>query len=402
MPSIDSKLQQRIDQILMDNGEYSPIELLLAESRLLYNDYESWMNGEIDYLEDVLFGDPDHIKTMLQQAQSYVAQLPMLKARPLLPVPQYNVRQAKQFSRNPSLEKIFNTRYEKADDQPQMDLFVDGGAGNLINGIVLELSNNDFIAARRLLEQLYDIQPDNSKLNDLEVLVRYAEQSENSPMPVVEDLYYLQNQLTAMAQTHMAARSRGYLVTQWRRLTKALSSHSFDPAQPELHTSFSAIQSLDWNTAKQAIENEPQWRNHPVLLLRHVHCCTRLWQLNDALLSWFYLCWLFPQDTDINAAQADSALKSDWLEFLDLEPELDPKVFPAWYILNKPGLIKTLPDLGSQKNTPCDETYKIMQRMLAAQQSDKSILPGMDISLRQELLAVDPVFFQHFIKRIGG
>ena len=395
----DPKLQQTMDQLLMDHGEYAPVELLLAEGRLLYSDYESWLNGDIEYLEDMLFGDPGHIKSLLQQADSYAAQLPMLSPQPM-ELARQNSRQAKAFSRNPTLEKIFATRYQKADNQPQMDLFFDGGAGNLVNGIILELASNDFVEARRLLEQLYDTQPDNTKLNDLETLVQYGERSHDSTDSAA-DLDYLQKHVTPVAQTHMAQRAREYLVPQWRRLTNSLTNKKFDNSSPELHASYTAMHAMDWHTARQAIEQEARWRDNPILLLRHVQACTRLWQLNEAILSWFYLCWTFPQDTDVVTAQVDHGLRHQWLEFLDLEPELEPRVFPAWQLLNKPGLVKTLPDLTHDENAPCDETYRIVHRMLASQQSGDSVLPQLDITLRQELRAADPVFFQHFIKRAG-
>ena len=382
---IDHQLQQRVDQLLMETGEYSPLELLLAEGRMMYSDYEAWMNGDIEYLEDVLFGDPELIRTMLRQAQDYMSKMPMLSA-------QQTPSAAKSFSRNSQLDALFNTVYRKAQDQPQMDLFVDGGAGNLVNGITQALSQNDSGEARRLLEQLYDVQPDNTKLTDLETLVKYAEQPFDASGDVTGKLDYLQNQLSPLAQAHLAQNARGYLVPQWRRLTDLLTSHSFDPGHPDIHSSFTAIHAMDWHTVKQSIEKEPNWRNHPVLLVRHVQACTRLWQTADAILSWFYLCWRFPQDADIDEVQADSDLKNAWLDFLELEPELPISAFPAWHLLNKPGLANTLT---IQDVAPDNELYHIVQRLLQAKQEPDT---EHEIKIRQQLQKLDPVFFEHFIK----
>jgi hypothetical protein len=176
-----------------------------------------------------------------------------------------------------------------------------------------------------------------------------------------------------------------------------LISHSFDPAHPDMHPSFTGIHAMDWHTVIQSIEKEPKWRNYPVLLLRHVQACSRLWQTADAILSWFYLCWRFPQDTDIDEAQADSDLKNAWLDFLELEPELPISAFPAWHVLNKPGLVKTLPEYES--NARDDKLYDTVLRLLETKKSQDS---AQEISLRQQLQRMDSVFFQHYIKRAGN
>ncbi|KPJ93875.1 MAG: hypothetical protein AMJ53_06385 [Gammaproteobacteria bacterium SG8_11] len=394
---MEPELQQRIDQLLMETGEYSPLELLLAESRLMYSDYEAWITGDIEFLEDALFGDPEHIGSMLLQAQIYASKLPMLSAVSAAPPPRQNPSGTGSFSRNNHLNKLFHTVYRKKQEEPQLDLFMDGGASNLVNGITLALSQNNASEARRLLEQLYDLQPDHSKLNDLETLVKFTEQSLDANKDTAGEVDYLQNHLTALAQAHLAQHARDYLVPQWRRLTNALATLPFDPAHPKLHASFTALQALDWHQAKKAIERESHWRQNPILLLRHVQTCTRLWQTAQSILSWFYLCWRFPQSADIDEAQADRDLKNAWLDFLELEPELPVGAFPAWHLLNKPGLLNILPE--SEDTVIENELYQIIHRLLEAKQARDET---QEIALRQQLQKVDAAFFQHFIKRIGS
>lgn len=36
---------QALDRLLLEQGCYTPLELLLAEGRLLYSDYETWRQG---------------------------------------------------------------------------------------------------------------------------------------------------------------------------------------------------------------------------------------------------------------------------------------------------------------------------------------------------------------------
>jgi hypothetical protein len=188
----------------------------------------------------------------------------------------------------------------------------------------------------------------------------------------------------------LANQARGYLVPQWRRLTEALTEQTFDPAQPTLHPSYTGIYAQDWQGVKQAIEKEPHWHRQPVLLLRHVQACTRLWQTADAVVSWFYLCWRFPDNTDIDTAQCNRELKNAWLDFLELEPELPAETFPAWYLLIKPGLVNTLAIEG---NAPNNELYEIVHQLIVARQAKDE---SREMNLRQQLQALNPVFFQHF------
>jgi len=56
-----------VDQLLLEQGDYCPLEILLQEGRLSYADYEAWRNGELDFLDEAPFGDPDHIQQDLLQ-----------------------------------------------------------------------------------------------------------------------------------------------------------------------------------------------------------------------------------------------------------------------------------------------------------------------------------------------
>jgi len=45
-----------VDEIITDLGYYRPLELLLRQGRLRYTDYESWRNGEIDFICETFMG----------------------------------------------------------------------------------------------------------------------------------------------------------------------------------------------------------------------------------------------------------------------------------------------------------------------------------------------------------
>ena len=62
--------------------------------------------------------------------------------------------------------------------------------------------------------------------------------------------------------------SRDFLAPFWRRLIQALWQKEFDPANPELHASYLAIQLEAWEQVKQSIEAQREWTEQPILLHR--------------------------------------------------------------------------------------------------------------------------------------
>lgn len=64
-----------VDRLLLEQGVYAPLELLLAEGRLSFFDYEAWRCGGIATLEKLLTGNPEPIRALLEQAGRYAAAL---------------------------------------------------------------------------------------------------------------------------------------------------------------------------------------------------------------------------------------------------------------------------------------------------------------------------------------
>jgi hypothetical protein len=214
-----------VDQLLLEQGEYRPLEFLLQEGRLSYADYEAWRNGELDFLDEALFGDPDHIQQDLLQAEEYLQrrgwQAETLSyeawhrhahagSRPL------------RFSTNTNHDARFHRRYRKPEDQPQLDLFSDAPATTLFNGITRALIDRNPPEARRQLERLYETAPDHIRLGELERLVEAAEGLNSLVSDAAAELHALQQTLTPLAEDLLGKDSRNLLIPLWRRLSGAL------------------------------------------------------------------------------------------------------------------------------------------------------------------------------------
>ncbi|MCP4040417.1 MAG: hypothetical protein GY731_00475, partial [Gammaproteobacteria bacterium] len=301
----DRQIQYAVDRLLLEQGVYTPVELLLAEGRLKYRDYETWREGDCVYLEDTLFGDPEQIDLLLEQAAGYA------RALGLTPE-ELNYRAwgggeggSLHFSRIRELDERFFTRYRTAVDKPQMDLFMDATGAVLANGIAHALTNRDTQEARRLLDLLFNADPGQTQLAGLERLVEASEHIDSPVGDIAEELQHLRCQLVPLADDLLGPGSRHFTAPHWRRMSRALQAVGFDPARPEMHLSYSTHQGSEWEGVKESVESVSGWHEQSVLLCRHARACGRLHLQSEEMSSWFSLCWRFPDQAWVIGTDAE-------------------------------------------------------------------------------------------------
>lgn len=392
---MNREIQQAVDNLLRDWGAYSPLELLLAEGRLIYSDYEAWRNGEQLYLEDTLFGDLEQVYQMLVQAADYVGRLGLKPQFQPLTSWGDDKRSLLRFSRKHELEQLFNTCFQRDSEQPQMDLFMDAVGVNLANNIVLALTNRDFKAARRLLDQLYATEPGNARLGGLEQLLESAENLHNPVSEPEKELEFLQQYLIPLAEDLLGTGSRHYLTPIWGRLTKIFSTFSFNPFQPLQHSSYTAMQMEDWDAVRSHVEKECDWQRQPELLQRHIIACRRLRLEDVALFSWFFLCWNFPDQAEEFVERTTGEWLRWWNEFIDLEPELPHHDFPSWLLLRLPVLPQWFMDQGLMRSPVVPQTFMLCLRILTKSQA---VLDSEMIEIRRRLQKERPTLFEHYMR----
>ncbi|MBS1269505.1 MAG: hypothetical protein MAG794_00456 [Gammaproteobacteria bacterium] len=405
-----------VDQLLLERGEYLPLELLLREGCLAFADYEAWRNGELDFLDRALFGDPERIRQQLLEAEDYLQrrgwQAESIAYTTWSDVDPPTAVQAAsaplRFSANEAFERCFLRRYRKPRDQPQMDLFTDAPATNLANAIVLALAERNPVEARHGLERLYDTAPDHARLGELERLVKAVEVLDTPVDDVADELRNLQQWLTPLAESLLGKNSRNLLIPLWRRLSAALHGRSYRASHPDLHLSYTANRAMDWGTVRRAVEREADWRADSVLLRRHAQACDHLHQRAAALQSWFELCWRFPEQSDALETSGDQELGRQWVSFLELDPELPTQSFPAWLLLNKPGLTRILPKPAGS-GMVCPASYRTVDRIqrdhvrTQVERGNENTKAGQEraMALRARLKRQEPVLFRYFLDSVG-
>jgi hypothetical protein len=427
--AIDTSLQAQVDAQLLEQGAFAPLELLFNSGRLLYSDYESWRRREIELLEGALMGNPDKIKAEIEQAVGYARRIKL-------------VEQAQEFhawhqsapgdgsgsecplriSMDPQLQRFIGSRYVRAQSVPQMDLFFDNPVVALTNGIVQALTTRNLASAQRQLDQLYAQAPTHSDLAAFDQLLAALGHLGHPIDEPRQELGFLL-EVTPTARRLLGAQSRDLLAPLWVQLADAVRGAAFDPHEPALHRSFALCQAQDWPGVGDSVLREPGWQQHASLCLRLVESSFNRRQRIPALAAWCQVCWRAPAD----AAQAVGKLRQPelttlWQRFLDDEPDspgadrsspasgpgavsgltstdsampttgelLKESDFPAWLLLNEPGLALPLAeDLAT--GTTAEESYRCVHRWIHARRARKQ---GDELALRKNLQAIHPALFR--------
>jgi len=399
--SLNRHTEQQIDQLLLERGEYRPLEFLVREGRLDYGDYEAWRNGEVRDLSELLFGDPEQIVQTLLQAAEYLQRRGWESERLVYRPRGGSGTEALRFSQDQRLDDCFHGAYRKPADRPQLDLFTDTSATYRVNGVIRALERLDAADARHSLSQLSETAPDHPHLGELERLTEALESlGSDRDMDVEEALRRLQGETTWLAERHLHRASGQLLIPLWRRLSTALADHPFGPSRPELHLSYTAAQARDWPEVRRGVEREAAWNRQAVLLERHALACSELREEAAALKSWYLLCWQFPERGDRLEKCGDHALKGAWQDFLDLDPELPVQAFPAWLLLHSPGTVGIAPD--ADDAIPCPDSYRTLLRLKrCAQEQSPAANNEPVMELRARLKQQDPSLFHHFLATLG-
>ena len=393
---MDTEIRTQVDRLLLEQGEYLPLELLLTEGRLDYADYEAWRGGEAGLLEERLFGDADQIKRDLLEAAAYAKELRLEPET--LDYEVWGGGGTLRFSRAEMLDALFRTAYRRPADAPQTDLFMDSPGTALVNDIVQALGRRDLETAQRQLQQLYRSDPGNTRLGGLERLLEAAQAVDTEVGEPAAELARLRDPIQPLAEELLGRHARAYLLPLWRRLHQALAGQPFDPGQPDLHRSHTAGRMLDWKAQLAAVEAEPQWREQPLLLQRHAAANLRLRDPRQALADLFRLCWRFPQQAASPAAEWPVDTQQAWERFQELDPELETAAFPAWLLIIRPGLADTM----AKPSDDAPESYRLLYRLQREQAGNAGSPGAVEVRLRGELKQLDPAMFRHYLANRGA
>ncbi len=402
----DAGLQTQVDQQLLEQGAFTPLELLLTSGRLVYSDYERWRRGEAEFLDELLLGSPKRIRKQVNAAVVYARKMGLVEE------PQTfgtwgttGANQSLQLSADQDLHHLLSLRFVTRQNVPQLDMFFDNPVVVLVNTIAEALLRGSLAEAEQALDQLYQQAPNHGDLAAFDQLVEALRRRTAPVTDAARELALLQ-QLVPDAKRLLSAQCRDFLVPQWRRLAKALEGITFDAGQPELHNSYVLGQAQDWVGVSESILSESRWWTQSALCLRLAECGYLRQDRGEVLMAWCYLCWEHSEvaeKTLEGRRWADLNIVNLWHRYLDLEDELvlddplAPDLFPAWLILAEPGLVHTLPVDLPRENSEAGQVYATAHRLTSARLEGDS---DAEMAQRQALQQYQPVLVGYLKTRL--
>ena len=387
-----------VQQLLTEHGEYAPLELLLATNRLGYEDYRAWRKGELASLDAVLAGGLHEVRTCLEAAGAWALALGLHAETMVHRGWEENVGRDLRPSTDPPLNALLNTRFRRARERGQLDLFIDSTRTVAVNALLEALAARRAREAARALERLVALDPRYGHRSHAAALIAALE----APSPEgaergLERLARMEREWLPAASALLGARRRDFMAPMWRDLGRALDAAGFDPEHPERHASRAYREGLDWRNLRRSVLAVPGYERQPILLVRLAEAEWRLRERTRAIESWFALCRLAPEAFE-RAIEApdfpDWALRSAWRLALeqDFEPEMSPAWFPAWMLIQDPGLAGVLAPRRAE-DAP-SRAFDLVAALLARSDSDER-----GIALRSALQAIHPGLLASYLAK---
>lgn len=390
-----------VDRLLLEQGVYSPVELLLAEGRLSFPDYEAWRCGQIATLEEALAGNPVRIRSLLKQAGEYAAMLGLRsELNEFLSWGSASGR-ALRLSGDAAFEALCCVHYRRGGNEIQLDLFMDNSGNVLANGVVVALASRRAEEAVRLVDRLLETDPSHPRLGRLEALCSATQRLSAPVADYFAESEYLEGCLEPLAAGELGVGARDFLAPFWRRMADALRGSPFVADMPLQHASYPLGRAHDWAGVKEAVLEDAAWQAHPVLRLRLADAAFRLGDRPAALAAWCRMCWDFPAEAGqalASGALPDKDLQPDWERYrdLDMEPEPDTPFFPAWLLLER---IETRSALAAEEVLQAHaagRAYAAMHDLLAG----GGALSERTMELRQKLKQAHPGLFAIYMRTV--
>ena len=392
------QVQAAVQQLVMEHGEYAPLELLLATNRLGYEDYRAWREGRLETLDAVLADAKCEIRAWLEGAQSWADALGLAAEPAVHHGWEKNAGAVLVASADPRLNALLSTRFRHTREHDQLDLFIDSAQTAAVNALLDALIARDAGKTRQALERLVRIDRDHGQRFHASTLISALEvPTPAEPAHGLELLERMEREWVPAASTLLGARRCDFLAPLWRDIGRALDPAPFDPGNPERHASRAYREGLDWERMRRSVLAVPGYESEPVLLARLAEAHWRLRDRVKAIESWFALCRLAPEEFEqlIEVSDvADWSLQNAWRVAQEqaLEHDMTPAWLPAWMLIEEPGLAGVL----APRHTD-DEPSRAFDLVIAL-----LVHPDLDergIELRRSLQAIHPGLLERFLAK---
>ncbi len=385
------EVANHVDDLLMEQGEYVPVELLLRLGQLAYSDYEAWRRAALPTLAGALQDSPERIAGLLEDAAAHCRGLGLeAQCRSFAPWKTAVDTDALHLAHADALADLLATGYRPVPERAQMDLFFDTRGTVLENRLREELATCDGEASQSLLAKLTEQRPDHPALEAFGALVDGVFMPANPPQSAGDYLHHIDTSLEPYATDCLGADARDYLAPHWRTLGGMLEGMRFDRRLPRLHRSYSAARLGYWEEVRGAVEATPGWWRQPVLIERLWGAAEHLREPQLIRRCMCLLCWDHPTHAAAVLSGTPS-LAAAYRMFTELDEFLETTDFPAWHALR---YRQCLPDVAAD-NQDAVRIAAVVNALITA----ASRAPGgtEEISQRRALQEACPALFRQYM-----
>jgi hypothetical protein len=389
----DHALRPLVDRLLLEQGRLDPLELLLAADLLAYEDYVAWRTGRRTELQAALGAAPEAVAGVLEDASAYARGQKLVavalahtawgdRERPLSIGPHAGLTRACAFVYVPSPERC------------QLDLFQDSTAMLLEEQVRTALVEHRTDRARDQVARLMHREPRHPRLGGfLRLFQTLDDAGASRPDVRVEERWRELEEIGPLGEQLLGHRARDFLGTLWAELAEQLAGRPFDPSSGECHAAIAWSRAGRWERAREAIESDPDWGDHPRLVLVHAEACWRGRDPFGARRDWLGLCRESPSAAERalrDPAFPDRRLADLWAAFgdLDLDEELATEDFPAWLLLQDAGAFAVIRETSDGPTDDRAAAYRLLHALVSGEDT---------IERRRELDEIQPILLQQFL-----
>ena len=399
----DVEVQATVQQLLLDQGRYAPVELLLATDQLRPEDYQAWLRGERARLDDAFAGGPRGARECLEAAETCARALGLIPRRGVLPGSEDNPVGDVAASSDPGLNDLLHTSFHtRASGEPgqQLDLFLDNAVTSVVNALLEALWARDAGAGRHALTRLVELVPDHASAVPAATLIEMMGTSvADDPERGLEWVRRLDAEWAPAALALLGTGGGEWLAPFWCDAGRALEPAPFESVHPERHASWAYLRGGGWENLRRTVLETPGHEDEPVLLARLAEAEYRLRNRIRAMEYWFALCWRAPEAFRrlIEAEDfPDATVRDAWRvaeDQDDLEPAIGPAWFPAWMLLHEHGFAREVAFSGGDNDT--QRAFALLKALLTSPPAAKG-----SMELRRELGAIHPGLLRRYMAKL--
>lgn len=387
-----------IDEFLSQHRHFCLLDWLLDHNAIAFADYEAWRRGEWPVLEERITLPREQLMSLVERAETLCHKLNLLR--------EAQTHYAWQgepapltLSRDRRLQAELGAYWQRSQDLPQMDLFMDNAALIAENRVLQAIAQRQYDRAAEYLHQLSHLNPSHARLGGFQDLLTYGQHMQTQPdiaeQDLIPELQGLHDEVCPLAREVLGLMARDYLAQAWRRLARNLQGRTFEAAQPDCHISFALLQIPDWQGLEASLVDEPQLYRAPELMARLAQAYYHNRQSGLALLTWALLVDAYPDRGEALLSAADVDCKALWDDFLAYDEHWSSACFLGYAVIRKPGLLQQwqrlpaaavpLPQTAVNRTT-CD--------LVAARLAEQP-----DNHLRQTLQTQSPAMLRCFLNK---